>query len=119
MSLQVGGHCYATAADAAPSACASYAPVSTVAGSGLTTVGCASANPDGTFAMYRITSDINGVSSPVLSSFTLQIAFPPCVENEYYAAAEAIAGPLLALLAVAWGAKKLFDVLGWGRGAES
>lgn len=119
MPVQVGSLCFASAADAAPHACASFVPVSTVSGGQLVTVGCAGANADGSLSMYRAVADTSGASSPVVSSFTQQLEQPPCVQGDYLDALEGIAGPVLAAAVMCWGLWKIASYLGWGRADQS
>lgn len=119
MGVQVGSLCFATAADAAPHACAAFVPVSTVAGGQLITVGCSSANADGSLSMYRAVADTSGAGSPVVTAFTQQVEEPPCVHSDYLDALEGIAGPFLACLVACWGLYKVASYLGWGRADSS
>lgn len=119
MAVQVGGYCFASPADAAPHACAAFAPVTQISGGTATTVSCSSANPDGTLSMARTLADINGVNPPVTTYYTSQMDYPPCVQQDYLEAAEAVAGPVLACVVVCWGLWKINSYLGWGRADAS
>jgi hypothetical protein len=114
MSVQVGAYCFATSVDAAPHACAAFVPVTQVNGSSVSTVGCSSANPDGSLAMYRVNAD-SGTGAQTTVAFTMALDYPPCVQSDYVDAAEALAGPVLACLVACWGLWKLTSYLGWGR----
>jgi hypothetical protein len=118
VTVQVGSYCFATPADAGPHACASFVPVSHVDGSTLTSVGCSAANADGSLTMFRSSVDMpSGVETR--GAFTLTPDYPACVQMDYVAAAEAVAGPMLAVAVICWGAWKFISFLGWGRGDGS
>lgn len=115
MALQVGGHCYATALDAAAPACASFAPVSYLSANQLTTIGCKAPRSDGTLLMFRSTGDTTGSTQPVTNEFVQLLSYPPCVEEDYSQAIQGIAGPFLALLVSCWALWKIAAYLGWSR----
>lgn len=119
MSVQVGPHCYATKVDAGPAACASFVPVSVLSGTQLTIVGCQAVNADGSLLMYRSVADTSNMTATVVTNFSLDLAYPDCIESQTVAAFEALAGPFLALLVACWGLFRIASYLGWGRASES
>lgn len=119
MSYQVGPHCYATRLDAGAPTCAAYSPVSVLSGDQLTTVGCQSVNPDGSLLMYRSVADTSNTVATVVTNFSQDLYYADCVESQYLAAVEALAGPVLALLVACWGLYRVAGYLGWGRSTES
>lgn len=119
MSVQVGGYCYATQADAAPPACAAFVPLSTVTGSQLVTVGCTAATPDGQLTMYRSVVDMSTAAAPVVTSFTQHIEAPPCVQADYVNAGLSLLGPLLAVWVTCWGMWRIIRYLQTGRSDQT
>ncbi len=119
MAVQTGGHCFADAVNAAPSACAAFITVSSVVGTDLITVGCTLANVDGTLQMFRSVAPMAPPGPPVVTAFVQQLNFPPCVEAEYAVALKGIAGPLLGLIFTVWGLWKIYQLLTRQPGKET
>lgn len=119
MPYQVGTLCYASRLDAGAPACASFQPVSVLAGNQLTTIGCSGVNPDGSLLMFRSVADTSNTVATVVSNFSQDLFYANCVQGDYVLAVEAIAGPVLALLVACWGLWRLSSYLGWGRANES
>lgn len=119
MPVQTGGLCYADAANAAPSACAAFVPVSSINGTNLITVGCTLGNVDGTLSMYRSTADMSTAAAPVVTSFTQTLHFSPCTEGELLDAFRGIASPVLALIFTSWGLWMIYRLLTQHRGEAS
>jgi hypothetical protein len=119
MAVQVGSVCFASEVEAAPHACATFQPVSGVAGSQLVTIGCSAANADGTLSMYRSVADSTGSGTPTVSAFTQSMVHPPCVESDYLTAYEGVAGAVLGVVCAAWGLWRIAGYLGWGRADQS
>ncbi len=115
MSFQVGAHCYATQADYAPAYCAAMAPIWSFDGTTTRRVDCVSANVDGSLAMSTSTWNTSGST---VTYWTMVPSAPPCVENDYWVAAEAVVGAALGLWALWYGGKKVLELLHWSRGSE-
>lgn len=105
MSVQVGAFCYAGSASAAPAACAAFTPVTSISGDTVTTLSCGGVDGAGGLVIQR--SVVTGSSSPVVSTFTQSLAYPPCVQSDYAAAVLGVFGSLLLAWAVIWGMRKL------------
>lgn len=119
MSVQVGGSCYATQADAVPALCARFEPQYSLAGNQSTSLVCDGPGTSaGTILLMRtVIADItNAVPSITVTHYSMPVSAPPCVETDYINALEAIAGPVLGLWALWYGGKKVLDLLRWHRG---
>ena len=114
MSLQVGSFCYATDLDAGRAACSSFVPVTTIDSNGIRTASCSGIDENGALQISVMTTDNFNVSTSVVLS--QQIAFPPCVQDDYLLAGEQIAGAFLAAACVIYGMWKIKSYLTWNRG---
>jgi hypothetical protein len=114
MSYQVGLSCYATAVDAGQAACASFVPVSNIDASGVRTVGCSGVDATGAMLLSVATTDNSGATNyRVISQNPV---FPNCIQADYLAAGEQIAGSVLAAACVIYGLWKVKSYLSWNRG---
>lgn len=121
MSYQVGVACYATIVDAGSAACAAYAPVSMLVqgGAAVRTVSCTSADPiTGALNLQISTSPVDGsgITSALISH---PIAFPECIQGDYFAAGEVIFSAVLAGWALIWGVNAVRSYLDWSRGEST
>jgi hypothetical protein len=118
MSYQSGGWCYAYKVDALPSACASFAPLSSLQGTVLTSVSCSGVDVvAGVLVMSKSVVDTSIIPPvPVVTSFTQALDFAPCVQSEYVAAFEGLLAPVLLCVVSCWGLWRIAGYLGWGRG---
>lgn len=118
MSYQVGAACYATLSDAGVAACAQYNPVSRLVQDGavIRTVSCSGADPSTGALNLIITSTPVDGSASTTATVHQSIAYPACQQSAWVDAAEVVFSSALGLWSVIYGAKKLLELLHWGRG---
>ena len=107
-SVQVGSFCYASPVDAGPAACASFQPVTSSVSDTVTTLSCSGADTSGNLVIQR--SVVVGSGAPTITTFTQALAYPPCVQSDYFAAGEAIFGSVLTAWCLIWGLRKILKI---------
>lgn len=121
MSYQVGSACYATVVEAGGAACAAFTPVTSLVldGSAVRTVSCTSADSSTGALHLQITSTPVDGSAGTTAVVSQSISYPDCMQADYVAAGEVIAGALLAAWAGIYGLQAIRNYLNWARGDNS
>lgn len=119
MPLQVGASCYSNAVDAGGAACSLFKPVTSIDFNGtVRTVSCIQADQvTGALVLDVASTSINGTSTHATVE-QLQ-SFPQCNAPDYVAAAEQVAGALLAAWAITYGVWQIYKLLHWSRGDKN
>lgn len=119
MALQVGSHCYATAADAAAAACALVPPQSVILSTGsVFSSSCGGTTGPGSYLLRVRTTDPTGVQT-ALVDHVVTPAFQTCRTPDYVAGAEAIGSALLGVWALCWGVYRIHKLIDTYRGGQT
>lgn len=118
MSFQVGGSCYATQAYAGAAACSNFVPVFTQDATNIYSTTCTGSTAAGALTLQNLTTKISNGNTTTKTLTVLQ-SYPLCIETDYLAAGEVIAGALLGLWAIYWGGSRVLSLLHWSRGSDN